>query len=277
MLETKKEELVPAKLDSFASLAKDSDPLDNWQRSSPTFSDDLTVYKAKIYKCLGPFDDRLQVLPLVLMAIEPEEYKNLPRFPAFQKGQVITGRSIDEFDIEQADSVWCIGTPDFQTGYVLGRCNNFGDNTDQKWPYSYNFNSVKDFLYGRGAVPEDFDYRHFDIRYMVMTSKGGMIEMINHQTGDWVLFNTSGSIVTVQQKKVYIRTGSPPDPPHSGPAAFTALTMTPDTFHVKSPNITLDGRKVTLGHHNMNVLACGGGVLLGKNGTNAQVIENVFI
>jgi len=277
MFDTKKAKEVPEKLGTFEKLTRMRDPIDVDQRTMAAFMDELRVCKAKIYKCLGPFDDRLQVLPLSLQSIEPEEYKNLPRYPAFIKGQVITGRSIDEHDVDRADSVWILCTPDYQVGYVLGRCNNFGDNTDQKWPYSYQFNSVKDFLYGRSAVPEDFDYKHFDVRYMVMTADGGMIEMINHQTGDWVLFNTSGSIVTVQQKKVYLRTGSPPDPPESGPAAFSAITMTPDKIHMKSANIELDGKEVTLGHHNMELLGCTGGVVLGKNGVSGVTVPNIHV
>jgi hypothetical protein len=274
---TRNEPKEEKKFQTFRKLEKFRDPIDVSQRRSVQFSDELKLSKAKIYKCLGPFDDRLQVLPIALVTIEPEEYKNLPRYPALIKGQVVTGRSIDEFDIDQADSVWIVSTPDFQLGYVVGRCNNFGDNTDTKWPYSYQFNSVKDFLYGRSAVPEDFDYKHFDVRMMVMTSKGGSIEMINHQTGDWIMFNTSGSIITVQQKKVYMRVGSPPDPPESGPAAFSAITITTDKIHCKTPNFEIDAKDVILGHHNLELLGCTGGAVMGKNGVSGMTVSSIHV
>jgi hypothetical protein len=273
-----KPDKVEQKLSDFEKLSKmREDPLENDDRRSVSFSDDLKVYKAKIYKCLGPNDDRLQVLPLPLITIEKEEYKNLPRYPALIKGQVHTGRSIDEFDIDRADSVWVLCTPDFQLGYVLGRCNSFGDNTDKKWQYSYNWNNVKDFLYGRNATPEDFDYKHFDVRAMVMTDQGGMIEMINHQTGDWLLFNTSGSIITVQQKKIYIRTGTPPDPPEAGPAAFSAITMTPDKVLIKTPNFEVDAQQVQLAKHGMKLAGIPAGMCLGKNGVSCQEISNISV
>jgi hypothetical protein len=104
-----------------------------------------------------------------------------------------------------------------------------------------------------------------------------MIEMINHQTGDWVLFNTSGSIVTVQQKKVYIRVGSPPDPPESGPAAHSSISMTADKVLIKTPNFELDAKDVILGHHNLELLGCTGGVVLGKNGVSGITVSSIHV
>lgn len=261
----------------FQPLFKLNDPLDVENRHERPYEDDLKLHKGLIYDVLGPFDDRLQVLVDVLTGIEESEMKNLPRYPHLIKGMVTTGKSIKKDGKEKADQVWVLCTPDLQLGYVLGRCNSFGENTDKKWPYSYNFRSVKDFLHGRKALPDDFDYSHYDVMRMVMTDEGGMIEMCNHQNGDWILLNTSGSIITVQQKKIYIRVGTPPDPPEAGPAAFSAATFTPDKIHMKAPNIELDAKDLVLGHHNLDLVATTGGVILGTNGVNGQQITNIHV
>jgi hypothetical protein len=265
------------KENQFPNLFKLNNPVDVDQRSEKPFSDNLKLSKALIYKVLGPKDDRLQVLPLAMEGIEESEMKNLPRYPCWIKGQVITGKSIDKDGKENADQIWITSTPDFQLGYVVGRCNAFGENTNQKWPYSYNFKSVKDFLHGRSALPKDFDYSHYDVIRMVMTEDGGMIEMCNNRNGDWILLNTSGSIITVQQQKIYIRTGTPPNPPSAGPVGFSAITLTPDKIHMKTPNFEVDAKDTVLGHHNLDLAGITGGIVMGKNGVNVQQISNIHV
>jgi hypothetical protein len=261
----------------FPSLFKLHNPLDTNQRVPEPFSDDLHLSKATIYKVLGVGNDRLQVLPLALEGIEEDEMKNLPRYPHLIKGCVLTGKSIKADGKENADKVWIVSTPDFQVGYIVGKCNSFGENTDSKWPYSYNYKAVKDFLHGRSALPDDFKYEHLDVIRMVMTDDGGMIELVNNRNGDWVLMNTSGSTITVQQKKIYLRVGTPPNPVSTGPVGFSAITMTPDKIHMKAPNIELDGKQLTLGHHNLELAALPGGVCIGKNGVSAQTISNIHV
>jgi hypothetical protein len=247
-------------------------PFEMNERSLPTFSDELVFRKAKIYKVLGPKDDRLQlqIFP-ECMGIPDEEMDDLPKYPPFIKGTVITGKSIKE-DGDEADSVWVLCTPDLQIGYVLGPSNIFGDPT-KKYPDSYSWKDVKSFLRERRALPDDFDYKHIRITNWVATDKGGLVEFYNYLTGDWGIINTSGSIFTLQQKQIYLRVGTPNS---SSRSAFSAITMNADKTHIKTPNFELDADMVILAHHNLKALGTvSSGVLIGKNGVSANVIDNV--
>jgi hypothetical protein len=249
-------------------------PLDMDKRKLPEFSDELVIRKARIYKILGPKDDRVQleVMP-ECMGIEDSEKDDLPKYPPFIKGTVITGKSFKE-DGDEADYVWVICTPDLQIGYVLGPANVFGDPT-KKYPDSYSWNDVKSFLRERRALPDDFDYKHIRITNWLATDKGGLVEFYNYLTGDMGIINTSGTIFTLQQKRIYMRVGTP-NP--SSRAAFSAITMTADRVTIKSPNFELDCDDVLLARHNLNALGTAtSGVLIGKNGVSASVISNIHL
>jgi hypothetical protein len=231
--------------------------VDDKSRRAAIIEDDLRVYRAKIYKVLGPKDDRLQVLPVALSGISQDEQDNLPRFPPLIKGQVVTGKSISVDGEGKAEDVWILSTPDYTIGYVIGKANSFGENTKVKWPYSYNFSSAMDFIFGR-QVNIDREFDSYDVSKFYSTKKGGMIELVNHQNGDWILFNMSGSIIAVTQKQVYLRTGTPPNPPTAGPVAFSHISIKADQVNIKSPNIVLDGKQITTGHHNLHLLGTPG-------------------
>jgi len=247
-------------------------------RLGPSFSDEMRVCRANIYEVLGPKDDRLKVRPLPYFAnIDKEEEKNLPNYPPFFRGQVITGKS-EKKDGTKAEQVWIACTPDFQLGYVLGKASAFGENTKSRYAWSYDYNKVKQFLHQRRALPSDFSYENLDVIRWYASDRGGMIELVNHKTGDWVLMNSSGSVVTVQQKKIYLRVGTPPDPVSSGPVAFSMISMTPDKIHMKSPNVEIDAKDLVLGHHGLNLVGTGTmAPICGTNGTSAQAILNIHV
>jgi len=227
---------------------------DSSLRNENSFSDELVFRKAKIYKCLGPKDDRLQVQILPeLQGIPEDEMDNLPKYPPFQKGNVITGKDHIN-DGDKAEFVWCVCTPDLQVGYIMCKANIFSVSTE-KYPDSYSYSDIKAFCTARRALPNDFDYNHLDIVKWYNTDKGGSLECYNYLTGDWILLNTSGSMIAVLQQQIYLRTGTPPSPQKSGPVSFSAIRLTPDKIHLKSINIELDAQDVILAHHG---LYCGG-------------------
>jgi len=200
--------------------------------------------------------------------------KNLPEYPMFFQGEVITGLSRKK-DGDSAEFVWVFCTPDFQVGYILGKANNFGDST-KKYENSYGYSKVKEFLSARRAVPEDFDYAHIQVVKWIESDKGGMIECYNYLTGDWILLNTSGTILTLQQKRMYLRVGTPPKP--ARPSAFSAITMTADKIHFKSPNIEFDAQDLVLGHHNLLLSGTlSAAPLIGKNGMISQGVSNIHV
>jgi hypothetical protein len=236
----------------------------------------MVMRKAKIYKVLGPGDDRLQVQVLPeLQNIPDNEMNDLPKYPHMDAGVVVTGKSIVE-DGDDAEFVWVMCTPDLQVGYIMSKANVFGKTT-QKFEDSYSYRDIRSFLSARRALPRDFDYKHVDVVHWYSTDKGGMIECINYLTGDWVLMNTSGSILTVQQQKIYIRVGTPPSPPSGGPVAFSAITLTPDKMHFKAPNIEFDARDLILAHHGLSATGILGRVPSADNGVPVIPINNVHI
>jgi hypothetical protein len=244
-------------------------------RSNPSYSDEMVFRRAKIYKVLGPKDDRLQVQVLPeLMGIEDSEMDDLPKYPPFIKGTVITGKSHKD-DGDKAEYVWVLCTPDLQMGYILGKANTFGD-TAKKYPDSYSWSDVKSFLRERRALPEDFDYKHLTVINWVISDKGGFINCFNYLTGDYVLLNTSGTIFTMQQKRLYMRVGTPKA--GGGKTAFSAITMTTDKIHFKSPNIEFDAEDLVLAHNGLNGFGtASAGVLIGKNGISGNSVRNVHL
>jgi hypothetical protein len=251
-----------------------NDSISMEKRMPPSYFDELVVRKARIYKILGPKDDRVQleVMP-ECMGIEDSEKDHLPKYPPFFKGTVITGKSFKE-DGDEADYVWVLCTPDLQIGYILGPANIFGDPT-VKYKDSYSWNDIKKFLRERQALPDDFDYKHIRITNWVASDKGGLIEFYNYLTGDSGIINTSGSIITLQQKRIYMRVGTPNKGSRS---AFSAITMTADRVLIKSPNFELDADQVILGHHNLNALGTAtSSVLIGKNGVSANAVREIVL
>jgi len=252
-------------------------PMNMEQRNQKTYSDEFVIRKAEIYEVMGPKNDKLkvQILP-EFYGIDEEEMKNLPEYPMFYQGEVITGLS-RKVDGDMAESVWVICTPDFQVGYILGKANNFGK-LNKNYENSYGYSKVKEYMAARQAVPEEFDYNHVEVIRWVESGQGGLIECYNYLTGDYILLNSSGSIITLQQKRIFIRVGTPNDDKNSDPTAFSAITMTPDEVFIKTPNFVLDANDVTLGKHNLNLLGTlTSGVVIGRNGISAQSISNIHV
>jgi len=250
--------------------------LDINNRTAASFSDELVIRKAKIYKCLGPTDDRLQVQIFPeLQGIPDSEMDDLPKYPAFFKGEVITGKSIKD-DGEEAEFVWCMCTPDLQVGYILGKSNIFGD-PSKKYVDSYSWSDVRSFIQERNLVIEDFDYKHLHVLNFVISDEGGFINVYNYLTGDYILLNTSGSIFSLQQKQIFMRVGTPASP-KQGRTAFSSITITDNNITLETPNLHLHGDQIKLGKApSLKVLGCPGGVLLGKNGVSASAVSSVSI
>jgi hypothetical protein len=269
-------------LHRLGSRDLENDAMDLDQRKAKPFSDEFVIRKAKIHSVHGPGDDRLKLLILPeLQNVSPDEYHDLPIYPPFIKGTVITGRDMLN-DGHNAEFVWVICTPDLSVGYVLGKSNPFADMNDPARTkfreHSYNYHSIKTFLQNRQALPENFDYHRLMVINWVATEDGGMLNCYNYITGDWVLLNTSGTIITVQQQQIYMRCGTPPNPVESGPAAFSSIRMTPGELEFIAPNITFRNyQKLMLGHGTNNVLGCPAPILVGKNGVSSSINPNIFV
>jgi hypothetical protein len=216
--------------------------------------------------------------------IPDDELDYLPKYPPFYKGQVITGLSERDVGKEYAEELWIIATSDFSSGFVLGKSNVFGANTTQKYPYSYNYAAVKKYLQQRHALPEDFDYDHVVVRLKCGNNPseaedeganhkenvpdlpaGGVIELYNYITGDYVLLNTSGSVSCIMQHQIYLRVGSP-SMDNSG-SQFSMIRIKTNEIYMKSAKIFIDGKNVMLGAHGLHVV--------GTAGTNVTWAEGV--
>jgi hypothetical protein len=260
------------------------DPYDYENRLPNSFSDEFIIRKAKIYQIMGESDrgyndNRLQVQPLPeFFGLAEEELDNLPIYPMFNKGTMITGTSIKE-DKKKADYVMCICNRDFSIGYVLGLANDAGSGLkDEKFKDSYGYNNVKTFLAQRRVLPDNFDYKNLIVTTFFESDQGGMINCYNRKTGDWVLLNSAGAILTVQQENIFMRVGSPANPPASGPVGFSMIHMTSDKILIKSPNVEIDANDLVLGKHNLTL--CGTltqGPIIGRNGVPSIPIDNIHV
>lgn len=225
-----------------------------------TFDDEFVFRKAKIIEVLGPKDDRLRVQVLGMNSMVLDEEKDfLPCYPPFFQGQSLPG--------DVGDIIWVICTPDLQQGYILGSAPIFSKETKYVKGVAYNYDEIKKFLSQRHALPQDFEYENLIIEKCVFTEDGGICEGYNRKTGDWFLLNSTGAIITLQQNRIYIRVGSPPNPISSGPAGFSAIEMTTDKIEFKTANFVVNAEKVVLGHHGLKV----GGLM---NETTPCVGEN---
>ena len=246
-------------------------------RNGDLAADDFHIYKAKIFKVLGPQDDRLQVRILpYMMAIPKEDQENLPRYPPFIKGQVITGLSEEEDGPDKAEEVWVIAVPDFTLGFILGKANLFGKNTKANWEPdkggggpSYDYGSkdgIKAFLRRCRSIGDDMDYNHMIVRNWVASPQGGHIEMYNYLNGDWYLANFSGTTLCVLQKKIYIRVGSPGNPGQK--VDYTSIEVTADKCFIKTPKFELDAKVTVLGRHGVNAVGCNSPLPVGVEGSS---------
>jgi hypothetical protein len=255
------------------------------ERQGETYSDNLKLYKARIYKVLGPKDDRLQVRIIPHMVDLPDsELSNLPRFPPFIKGQVIMGKTEVDDGALLADIVYVVATPDFQFGFVLGKTNYFGENTDSPMPDSYDFTQVKKFLTKRKILPDSFDYRNIVVQNWNENydsdgnMTGGIMEFYNYKTGEKFILLTSGVIFALTQDKIYMRIGAGDSQANTG-SKYSAMTMTASSILFKTAgNFTIDAQKVILGKRGMKVLSTSGGLIpFACDGQDISAASNVYV
>ena len=131
-------------------------------RTAAPNSDELHIYKAKIYDNCKEGDDRIQVRVLPYMALIPDsDLEHLPKYPPFFKGQVIRGFTEKDDGPDKASLVFILANTDFTFGYVMGLANDFpGPGKDDVLLDSYNFSRLKAFLTQRGIDTSTFNYNH---------------------------------------------------------------------------------------------------------------------
>ena len=236
-------------------------PFDFDTRTTTSIMDELRIYRAQIYKVMGPHDDRLQVRILPYMIDVPtDELNYLPIYPPLFKGTVITGYSELEDGKEKATRVYVAATPDFTVGYILGFANEFESNTNSKFSQSYNFSQIKRYLNQRSCCPTDFEYK--DIQVLINTYEdgtGGLMVFYNFRTGDLFAVNTTGSIITLQKDKIYMRVGSPSDPP-GGNNPFSSITIDSGKIVIDTSVLDLRAKSIIMGHDGLYLV-----------GTNAEI------
>lgn len=246
-------------------------------RTALSKSDELYVYKAKIYDNCRDGDDRLQVRILPYMAAIPDtDLVNLPRYPPFFKGQVIRGFTEKDDGVDKASLVFVIANSDFTFGYVMGLANSFpGPAKDDLFLESYNFSRIKSFLTQRGINTSSFNYKDIVVQTLTNSDQGGLIEMYNFRTGEKFIVNKSGTCIVMNQNKIYLRVGSPAETGSS--PTFSKIEMTPADISMKANLINIDGKMIKLGSHG-NFLAGFGGILpVSVDGQIIQPIMNVLV
>src|SRR5574344_639422 len=252
--------------------------LDFSKRVSYSYSDELRIYKANIYRILGSGDDRLQVRILpYMMDIPNDELDNLPKYPPFIRGRMIVGNSEIIDGKDKADRVYVVCTPDFGFGFILGVANEFEGNTQSKFTGSYNYHNLSSFLSQRGAKPSDFDYENIDVEINDQgDGTGGIMEFHNRKTGDFFLVNTSGTFFTVQRDQLIMRVGSPPELP-GGSNIFSQIKMTSTNVEVSTKVFDVSATIIILGHHGTYHLSTNSLVPFVLNGLVLMPIQTLAV
>lgn len=259
-------------------LEKINNSLDLNNRLANPCSDNLYIYKARVYRTLGPNDDRLQVRILPFMAdIPKDELDNLPKYPSFFSGQVIAAYSEVKDGKKNASIVLVAATSDFTCGYVLGLANQWEGNIKAKFTRSYNFKSIKRFLTQRGVCPASFDYQDIMVEINIGNEKtGGCLRFYNIRTGDYFIVNKSGCIITVQQDKIYMRAGSPPSIPGTK-VNFSQITLTPTEIKFDTPLFNVNAKNLILGRHGLYLQGTNAEVSAAVDMTSNVPIKNIMV
>lgn len=253
-------------------------------RLGAPYEDNLKIYKARIYKMLGPNDDRVQVRILPYMVdIPSDELDNLPKFPPFIKGQVISGKTEYDDGKMAAENVWVASTPDFTFGFVIGLANAFGQFSG-KMVDSYGFTELKKYLVKRKVCPDGFNYRDLYVQYWGEAidgqgnSTGGLLEFVNRKLGHKYIITTSGAIFAMTSDSILLRIGGVNTEPLGG-TKFSSMEMTPGKVRFKTPVFEVDAGKIILGKRAMSVLATTASDLMpiSVDGTNLLPVTNVMV
>ena len=261
------------------NFSSEPDPFYSKNRKAPSSSDDLHVYKAVIYKNLGPNDDRLQVRIIPnMLGIKNEELDFLPRYPAFIKGQMITGYTEYDKGIKDASRVYVLATSDFTVGYILGLANDFEGNTEARFKESIHWRKIKSFLTERSIKPDDFEY--CDIQIVTRTSEkdsGGLLILYNFRTGDYFILNQSGTFLTIQSNKIVMRVGSPGSPGEN--VNFSQIKMTGERIEIITPTLDITSPEVFLGHSGAYVAATNApeGIAVGVDGITFGSVTTIHV
>lgn len=247
-------------------------------RLANPWSDNLYIYKARIYKTLGPNDDRLQVRILPFMAdIPKDELDNLPKYPSFFKGQVIAGYSEDKDGKAKASTVLVAATSDFTCGFILGLANQWEGNLKAKFTGSYDFKGIKRFLTQRGACPASFDYKDIMVEVNIGDdATGGFMRFYNIRTGDYFVLNRSGCIITIQQDKIYMRAGSPPRNPGTK-VNFSQITITPNEIKFDTPLFNVNAKNLILGRHGLYLQGTNSEIPTAVDMVSTVPIKNIMV
>ena len=245
-------------------------------RTAAPNSDELHIYKAKIYDNCKEGDDRIQVRVLPYMALIPDsDLEHLPKYPPFFKGQVIRGFTEKDDGPDKASLVFILANTDFTFGYVMGLANDFpGPGKDDVLLDSYNFSRLKAFLTQRGIDTSTFNYNHIIVQAMSSSDEGGLIEMYNFRTGEKFIVNRSGTCIVMSQNKIYLRVGSPAE---IGIPSFSKLEMTPNSISMKAKVINIDGEFVKLGNHGSFLAGFNGVMPVSVDGQTIMPIPNILV
>lgn len=251
----------------------ENEEIDFSKRVPSENSNELHLYKARIYKHLSYGDDRLQVRILPHMAdVSADDADNLPKYPAFFQGTLPNGIAEKDDDKKGEPSiVWVAATPDFTVGYILGLANYFPGCADEIMKDSWNYPEVKQAIQRSGAITENFDYK--DIIVQVRNSTSTYLEFYSATEGYKYMMTSFGDLICITDHKITIQAR---EGVNSGDAQST-ITVEPDTVRINSDTFEVNAKNVILGHHNMNVLATLSESGVSCDGVNLTPIGNIFV
>lgn len=253
-------------------MLKDRPEYDFENRVPSEYSNELHLYKARLYKQIRYGDDRFQVRILPYMIDVPDsEVDLLPKYPAFFKGSFPNGKSEKEDGKEQASILWVLATPDFTVGYVLGPASYFPGCADSTMKDSWNYSEVKQAVQRSGAITEKFDYK--DIVVQVRNEGGTYLEFYSVSSGYKYMMTAFGDLISLQDHKVILQAREGVD---SG-AAQSTIVVEPNRVGITTQTFEVTAKDVILGHHNVYPLGTILNTGVSCDGMNLTPLTNIHL
>jgi hypothetical protein len=223
---------------------------DDRERQVPEYFDQLQIYRARIVSKPDVGDDRLQVRIIPHMVDIPEK-ELLPTWPPFFRGQVITGKTEQDYQ-KGADYVWVASVPDFSIGFVLGLANSYEG--EDKFTRSYNYKDLIQGLMKRNVVPSDMNYKDMYVQYWT----DDFIEMVNYKTGDKFIVHSNGNMIVMERNQIFMRVGSgdsseAPGPNSSAPP-YSMMRLSRQEISIATPHLRIRASQITMGDQGLYLL-----------------------
>lgn len=219
----------------------------------------LFFHRGVIYNNQTQNTDMLQIRIIPDMSNIEDPDNNLPYYAPFNPTTIIKGVSEKDSGKEsKATQVWVLCTNDFKIGWVFSEANDQYEINEKNVRFPWTFNAFKNHILRQHISTSGWKYEELKVMFSNAPfvrnyDSGGTpetavsLDVINVRTGERAIMLQSGTSITIMQKGIKLRAGSPDSSP-------SIIDITPEKIDMVANTISLWGRNSTsLGKHGMQV------------------------